>query len=583
MHTYSVLVERNVEAIMDDGVILRSVVYRPEAEAGQRFPVLLTRTPYGQEGAGAPGYFNPVEVASSGYMVVVQDCRGRFSSEGSFSPSSFEVDDGFRSVEWAASLPQSDGQVAMWGRSYFAETQWRAALNRPRSLKALALGVSAGGNANNGSLYRGGAVEFGSRFGWGHMTSLHEIQRKLSGKPASQESDMEVWRTAEAQLSAGTLLDKLPMAKLSAVAGDFARREIIPSLAEGPGATAANTWDEATNEPVDLPTLHVGGWFDIFLPSTLEQYQQQLGRSRYIEGINPRLVIGPWSHSNFSGLFPDKAFGLLASAATLGSGKSIQSLHVAWFDAVLKSQPTALEGFPPVLLYLMGANEWRGFKELPTPQTTRSWYLAEDGKLLDSPQGSGTNEYDYDPLDPVPTQGGATMLPGAYFPGPANQQGIESRPDVITFTSDEFSEAEILFGTVKATLYVQSSAPDTDFIARLCVVNPAGISHLLVDGITRASWRGSIDEEGKFSSNIPRSPLDPQTVYEITVGLWSTAYEVQPGDRLRLQITSSCHPRWDRNPNTGEVAYSASHPIVAHQRIHSGHKYPSRITTGILN
>jgi hypothetical protein len=174
------------------------------------------------------------------------------------------------------------------------------------------------------------------------------------------------------------------------------------------------------------------------------------------------------------------------------------------------------------------------------------------------------------------------MIYGPYMPGPADQFLVENRDDVLTFTTETLEDGVTVYGPVKATFHASSSAPDTDFVVRLCRVAPDGRSYSLADGIVRASWRDSLDEAGNFIPGRKPSPLEPGRVYEFTVSLWSTAYTFAPGDRLRVQVTSSCHPRWDRNPNTGALAYDAETTVPARQTLHFGTNYPSRLTTGTM-
>lgn len=579
---YSVLVE-NAETPMSDGVILRSTVYRPAVEA-ETFPVLLTRTPYGRDLAVNSAYFNPTTVAAQGYVVVMQDCRGRFGSDGEFLPSVNENYDGAASVEWAARLPYSNGKVGMWGRSYFSETQWRAAQESPTGLQALALGVSAGGNANNGALYRGGAHELGSRLGWGHASaSLNQLFREFTEDPEGRQAALDSWMELDGRFADGSVYDVLPLRDLESSFGSFMNSQVLPSAGEGPGSAFTQLWDSASASPVALPTLHIGGWFDIFTPNTLSQYRQQLALSSTVPGITPRLIVGPWTHTNFSGGFPDVSFGIGASGGLVGGLGDLSSLHVAWFDAALKNDASRLDTVPPVLLYFMGENAWRGFDALPSPTSSRNWYLGSAGTLSFEPGKAGIAEYSYDPLDPVPAAGGATMIHGAFPAGPADQAAVEARSDVLTFTTAPFEQPLTVFGDVSATIYASSSAVDTDFVVRMCRVAPDGTSTSIADGIVRASWRESYAGSGSYVSGIEPSPIVPGEVYEYTISLWETAFTFAEGESLRVQITSSCHPRWDRNLNTGKLAYESLETVVAEQTIHFGPDFPSRLTVGVLN
>ena len=581
---FNVLIENDVETPLSDGTILRSTVYRPAAD-GERFPVLLTRTPYGRDLSVNSAYFNPATVAAAGFVVILQDVRGRFGSDGDFAPSVQEADDGAEAVEWAASLPYSSGQVGMWGRSYFGESQLRAARRHPRGLAALAPGVCAAGNADHGALFRGGAFELGSRLSWGHGSiSLETIRREFAGDPARLDRELDAWRELDASFADGSAYGTLPLNDLKARASTFLQSHIIPSTGADPGGEISEAWNWPTSEPVALPTLNIGGWFDIFLPNTLAQYRLQLEASRKDPSVpSPNLILGPWSHTNYTGLFPDVAFPG-GSAASVGSFGDLSSIHAEWFRGVLDGDrgPNAPK-LPRALVYVMGENRWRGFDELPEPDAKIQFFLGPDGTLEEEAHGDGIVEYDYDPLNPVPTTGGATMHLGADFAGPAEQGQVEARGDVLTFTSEALAEPLTVFGEVTAHLFASSSAIDTDFVVRLCRVTRDGRSVGLADGIVRASWRDACAGDGVFRAGVPRRLLTPGRVEEFAVSLWATACTFQTGDRLRVQVTSSCHPRWDRNLNTGAKALDSSDTVVAHQAVHFGPSAPSRITLRVLS
>ena len=577
---YNVLIENDVETRLSDGTVLRSTVYRPVAE-GERFPVLMTRTPYGRDLSVNSAYFNPATVAAEGFAVVLQDVRGRFGSDGEFTPGGQEADDGAEAVEWAARLPYSSGKVGMWGRSYFGESQWRAARRAPHGLGALAPGVCAAGSADNGALFRGGAFELGSRLSWGHGSiSLDTIRREFADDPARLERELEAWRGLDASFADGSAYGTLPLNDLKSRACTFMQSAIIPSAGGDPGGEVSEAWDWPASAPVPLPTLNIGGWFDIFLPNTLGQYRLQLEASRRDPSVpRPRLILGPWSHASFTGLFPNAAFPGGSSAA-VGPYGDLSSIHAKWFRHALAGGPDPEP--PAALVYFLGEDRWRGFEELPEPTARRELFLGAGGTLADRPGEDAAVSYDYDPLDPVPSTGGATMHLGADVPGPAEQSGIEAREDVLTFSTEPLTEPLTVFGDITARLFASSSAVDTDFVVRLCRVTPDGRSLALADGIVRASWRDACADDGVFRAGVPRRPLTPGAIEEFTVSLWSTACTFSPGDRIRVQVTSSCHPRWDRNLNTGAKALDSSDTVVAHQRVHLGAATPSRITFGIL-
>ena len=577
-----VLIETDVEATMADGAILRSTVYRPAID-GAKYPVLLSRTPYGRDLGANSAYLNPATIAAGGYVVILQDCRGRFGSDGQFVPSVHEEQDGAQSVAWAAQLACSDGRVGMFGRSYFSETQWRAAQAGPRALTSLALGVSAGSNANNGALYRGGAFELGSRFGWGHASaSMNSMVREHAGNRHGLQRELATWRELDAAFTDGSVFDTLPLDSLAPRMNSFMNTHILPSAGQGPDNEFCRLWDSAAAQPVELPTLHIGGWFDIFAPNTLDQYHRQLAASNGRPWLRPRLILGPWSHTNLSGTFPETSFGLGASANAVAGHGDLSAIHRAWFDATLKQEPEALEKIPEVLIFFMGENRWRGFEQLPQPAKVQELFLGADGSLRSGPGRGGSLCFDYDPQDPVPTAGGATMIPGAIPAGPARQNHIEERGDVLVFTSAALEQELTVFGEISAQLFASSSAVDTDFVVRLCKVAADGTSTGIADGIVRGSWREACEGDGKFRPDIDPSPLEPGSVYRFSISLWATAYTFAAGERIRVQVTSSCHPRWDRNLNTGRLAYDSAESVVAHQQIFTGERFPSRVTLGIL-
>ncbi|WP_211439228.1 CocE/NonD family hydrolase [Corynebacterium glutamicum] len=577
-----VLIETDLEATMDDGVVLRATVYRPAVEDA-KYPVLLSRTPYGRDLGVNSAYLNPVTIAASGYVVIIQDCRGRFGSEGEFLPSVFEERDGAQSVSWAAQLPYSDGRVGMFGRSYFAETQWRAAQANSPELAALALGVSAGSNANNGALYRGGAFELGSRFGWGHASiSLSALFREHQQSPQELAQELSTWEQLDEAFADGSVYNTLPLKSLAPQMSNFMNLHVLPSAGQHPDNEFCRLWDSATEQPVQLPTMHIGGWFDIFSPNTLDQYQRQLEATKQVPELRPRLILGPWSHTNLTGTFPDTSFGMGASANAVASYGDLSAIHRAWFDAILKGDREALEKIPPVLIFFMGENQWRSFEQLPQPEKKLDLFLGADGTLQNNPGADESLSYIYDPKNPVPTAGGATMIPGAFPAGPAIQNQIEEREDVLVFTSAPLEQDLTVFGELTAQLFASTSAVDTDFVVRLCKVSSDDTSTGIADGIVRGSWREACSEDGKFRPGIEPRLLNPGTTYQFSISLWATAYTFSAGDRIRVQVTSSSHPRWDRNLNTGKLAYESAESAPAQQQIFTGAHLPSRISMQVL-
>ena len=578
-----ILIERNVPATMRDGVILRANIYRP-AESGP-FPVALTRLPYGKDLALAGAFLDPVRLASAGYIVVVQDVRGRYASGGDWRPFENEFDDGHDTVEWAARLPESDGQVAMWGLSYFGETQWQAAVTRPPALRALTPGITWG-EYRNGTIFRGGAREWGLGLAWPQTAlAADSLIRAHGDDPAALMRQI------------GTLVGVI-----DAVPHDYARLPLTDIRDEGGVLGFAADWlrlplddpfwdslaIEGRYGEVTLPTLHLGGWYDCFLGETIRQYAAMRAGAEARGSRPPRLIIGPWTHGIFGNVVGEIDFGLASNGAFRGGRGDLTALHQRWFDATLKGGEAGLASEPPVQLFVMGENRWRDYDRWPVPGAREEhWFLAGGGQAngrhgdgtLDraAPAGADTDTYVYDPANPVPTRGGATLLHPAIPRGAIDQGPNEDRPDVLCYTSAPFDQPYTIIGPLSVALFAASSAPDTDFVARLVDVWPDGRAIGIADGIIRASARASYPTPGKFAFTAP-TPIEPDRVYEYTIDLWATALTVLPGHRLRVEITSSSFPRWDRNLNTGADSATTVAMTTARQRIVHDADHPSHLT-----
>ena len=580
-----VVVQKNVPAEMRDGVTLMADVYRPAGrEASGEYPVLLTRQPYGKDLPVATNYLNPIKAAQAGYIVVVQDVRGRYASEGEWEPSVNEFEDGYDSVEWAARLPGSNGSVGMYGASYFGMTQWQAAVMQPPSLKSMVPGITYG-NYLNGAHMRGGAREYGLRLYWSEGILAPETVFRLYGGDRE-----ELVRRLPALV--GVMdnfpeeFDTLPMKDFPDPAG------VVPYMfdALGQGLTSElwrylNVDDRYEN--VAPPTFHIGCWYDIFLGETLKQYGAMKEKAEREGTRPPRMLIGPWYHNvSFPSLVGDLDFGFAASGLFMNYRGDVTTYHVRWFDATLKGREEALEGQPPVEVFVMGENRWRGYEEWPVPGSREEkWYLHPGGILSrEEPGGSedAPDEYDYDPKDPVPTIGGALLMPAVYRPGARDQRPNEERPDVLVYTSEELPGDYTAIGDVYATLFAASSAPDTDFVARLVDVHPDGRAINVTDGIIRASARESYKRPGTVKPVEP-TLIEPGRVYEYAIDLWATGITFGKGHRIRVEITSSSFPRWDRNLNTGQDGLTSSDSEVAHQSIFHDPRHPSSITLTVVD
>ncbi len=578
---HEITVQKNVPAKMRDGTTLMSDVYRP-AEEG-RYPVLLTRLPYGKDRPRDPTYFDPIRAAGAGYIVVVQDVRGRYASEGTFTPFVREYDDGYDTVEWAASLPGSSGDVGMFGLSYFGKTQWQAAVARPPSLKSMVPGVTWG-NHLNGVQMRGGVQELGVMLYWAMAAIAPDLLfRKHRAEPEKIAERLPELVGVVDELLAGGGYDVLPLKNLPNPDG------VAPFVRGGfERGVDDESWDflniDDKYDRINAPTFHVGGWYDCFIGETLKQYEAMRKRSKEAGMRPPHLLVGPWTHADFGSTFGDLDFGVGVSGAFLNYRGGLTDRHLRWFDATLKNDASALEGTPPIRVFVMGENRWRGYEQWPPPGSrTENWHLRSGGGLSREPAGAAEEpaEYDYDPQNPVPTLGGPTLMAPIHGAGARDQRGIEARDDVLVYTSDRLDRDYTVLGAVHATLFAASSAPDTDFVARLVDVHPDGRAIGLADGIIRASARESYPAPGVVSPT-PPSPIEPGGVYEFCVDLWATGNTFKVGHRLRVEITSSSHPRWERNLNTGESAVYSDRSEVARQTVFHDAGRPSRVTLSVV-
>jgi putative CocE/NonD family hydrolase len=578
-----IVIEHDVAVPMRDGTILRANVYRPAT--GGPFPVALTRLPYGKDFAAGTSFLDPARLARAGYIVVVQDVRGRYTSAGTFRPFEDEFADGYDTVQWAAQLPAADGQVAMWGLSYFGVTQWQAATMQPPALRALTLGI-APGEHRNGVTFRGGAREWGLGLAW-PLTAIaaDSLIRTYGNDPATLRQHV------------GALVGAI-----DAIPQDYARLPLTDMRDDGAVVGFATDWlRRPLHDPfwdrlrIDgrrgefaLPTLHFGGWYDCFLGETIRQYEATRDDAAAHGRRAPRLIIGPWTHGRFDHVVGEIDFGLASNGAFRGGRGDLTALHQRWFDAILKGDEAGLASEPPVQLFVMGENRWREYERWPIPGAQEErWFLGSgghangrhgDGTLArDTPQGAPDDQFVYDPASPVGTRGGATLLHPAFARGAVDQGPNEDRPDILCYTSAPFDAPYTIIGPLSVTLFAASSAPDTDFVARLVDLWPDGRAIGIADGIIRASARASYPASGQLTPTAP-TPIEPGRIYEYTIDLWATALTVLPGHRLRVEITSSNFPRWDRNLNTGGDSATTTAMTTARQRIVHDADHPSHLT-----
>ncbi|HLQ61656.1 MAG TPA: CocE/NonD family hydrolase [Candidatus Acidoferrales bacterium] len=519
---------------MRDGTVLRANVYRPAGRG--RWPVLLTRLPYGKDLPLGTAVLDPVQAARRGYVVVVQDTRGRFASDGDWVPLRREAEDGVDTIGWAAALPYGDGQVGMYGASYFGFTQWSAAVQAPPALKAMVPFITWA-DPLNGLIFRGGAFELGVQADWNLRVAFDVLVRRHRGDPKAMGDAFaalahELDHLAGEGYSSLPLTEFEPLRKLDVAPNFFEAFELGPDPKAADFATIAGK-----HEHVQVPTLNVGGWYDIFLQDTLANHtaMKALGRPSQV-------LIGPWTHGTQRNPVGELSFGFGSQAAFIDLRYEFGGLQLRWFDHWLKGAQNGVPEDPPVKIFVMGVNRWRSEAEWPLARaTTVRWHLRGEGGLSPEPPaaGDGPDAFTYDPADPVPTRGGALLIAPDYPAGPVDQRPVEARPDVLCYTSAPMESDLEVTGPVRLRLWAASDAPSTDFVARLCDVHPDGRSFNLTDGILRLTNLDGAE-------------------HELWIDLWSTSNVFRRGHRIRLQVTSSCFPRWDRNLNTGRWATDAA-------------------------
>ncbi len=558
----SVLVERDVECKTRDGVVLRADVYRP-AEAG-RYPVLLLRTPY-SKGLWQFTHLtlDPVRAAAAGYVVVIQDVRGRFSSAGDvFRPYRHEFDDGYDTVEWAARLPYADGNVGAYGVSYMGATAWHAAAAAPPSLRAIAPTTAPNDQFIDLS-WRGGAFLWGTHVMWWlQAIAPTALLRARAGTPDLIPTFLRLVDDID---GFETWVRHLPPRSFPPARPDDP--SFIPAFFETMEHPARDEYHRAgsvyeRHHEIRVPALILAGWHDLLLGADLAHFSQmRAGAATEEARARTRLVIGPWSHGMLLNVVGELDFGTRTSGLFLDLKEDVTGLHLRWFDRRLKGRSTGIDEEAPVRLFVQGVNRWRDeetwppVRAVPTP-----WYLAPGGRLgRERPAGGEPPAaYVYDPLDPCPTRGGNLLLPRTYPAGPVDQTPLLGRRDVLTYTSEPLTRDMEVTGPVAAVLHAATSARDTDWVVKLCDVQPDGRTFNVCDGILRIRYRTSWDAP---------TLATPGAVERYTIDLWATSWVFRTGHRIRVLVTSSDFPRYDRNPNTGELGVAATSTAPALQRI----------------
>ncbi|MBV9228759.1 MAG: CocE/NonD family hydrolase [Chloroflexi bacterium] len=583
--SHQITVDYDVPAKMRDGTILRANVYRPAGEG--KWPVLLTRLPYGKDFPLGSAALDPVQVARRGYVVIVQDTRGRFASGGDWVPMRNEPLDGVDTIEWAARLHYGNGNVGMYGGSYFGFTQWSAAVYQPLALKAMVPNITWS-DPLNGLFFRGGALELGTIANWQLMMGLNVLMRRYAGDPDPANLGRAIYSLAKEMDALGTEgYWSLPLKDF----GPLKRTDVAPSFFEFFEYPMNREHSDpmtilGKHERVTAPSLNVGGWYDIFLQDTIENFRIMRERGSTPEARQSKLLIGPWSHGGTINPIGEANFGFGATAAFIDLKMDFMSWQIRWFDHWLKGIDTGMLNEPPIKLFVMGANVWRDEQEWPLVRAVETRYYLHSGGQANTLNGDGVlsttapeneapDQYNYDPANPVRTNGGALLMSPEFRPGVFDQRSTESREDVLVYTTPVLEQDVEVTGPISVHLWATSSAPDTDFVARLVDVYPDGYAHNLTDGIIRTRYRN-------FARGEAPSLIEPEKAYEYEIDLWATSNLFKKGHRIRLDVTSSCFPRWDRNPNTGHDFGADDGLVVARQTILHDALHPSYVLLPIV-
>ena len=556
-----------VDVPMRDGVKLSTDIYLPDVDGPT--PAVLIRTPYSNNSEGMVQdcmYF-----ATRGYAAICQDVRGRWDSAGEWYPFRHEAEDGYDTHEWIGSQPWCDGNLGTLGGSYVAMVQWQAAPLRSKYLKAMVPRVGYSNFYHNWA-YTGGAFQLAFNLRWIGI-QMHTRTNRVQ----------YLWFPEDNHIS--NLFWHLPLNTMDEAAGrdnrywkDWVAHPDYDDYWKGMRPV------EERYDEVNVPTYGMGGWFDVFLQGTLNNFMGVKKHGQEPGKSNQKVVVGPWIHSL-------GAAGTETVTGDVDYGDVVKidlmNEHLRWFDYWLKGIDNGVTDEPPVNVFVMGANEWKTASDWPIPETQYTPYYLHSGGNANSLFGNGTldatppngespDQFVYDPQHPVMTVGGSTCCGEELTPvsmGPRDQQQVEWRPDVLVYTTEPLEQDVEVTGPVSMTLYAASDAPDTDFTAKLVDVGPTGVAYNVAQGIIRARYRDSWEEP---------SLLEPGQVYEYAIDLWSTSNRFLKGHQIRVEVSSSNFPQFDRNPNTGHKFGVDDETRIANQTIYHDAERPSHITLPIV-
>ncbi len=585
--------ERNVMIPMRDGTRLATDLYTPDSASP--YPLVLERTPYNKENATMMWSHTHTYLLDHGYAVAIQDTRGRFASEGVWYPL---LDDGWGknqdgkdTIEWLAKHPFCNGRIGTFGGSYSGNTQYLMAPTRPAGLECMFVREGCA-DLTEEWVYRGGVFELGLNLHWGTAQSVDALANRIRSLTRAVDENME------------EVFDELPSLSNAYYADPF---QWLRDFVSHPPEDLAfwDQWTFSKHYPeVDVPILHFGAWYDIFIRATIANFT---GLSRNAASqkarSSQRLFIGPWMHGpmvsdNFMRRVGDLDFG---PEAIIDFNQLVQH----WFDHWLKGKDNGLANEPPITLFTMGSNTWKKLAQWPPLGVQYVKYYLHHGPSVGAPslnhgilgpapptKAETPDSFSYDPLQPTRTIGGNTLYAFSHSKdllpknleaadehmaelglqaGPRDQRPAEG--SCLTYTTEVLEDDVEVTGPVTVHLYISSTAEDTDFVAKLTDVWPDGRSILITDGIQRARYR---------NSKLKPIPLKPGEPSFIAIDLWATSNVFRKGHRIRVSITSSNFPRYSRNLNIWKVGGKAQEAVVATNTVYHDHKRPSHIVLPIM-
>jgi len=572
----SVIVDKNVDVSMRDGVILRADIYRPTDEG--QYPVLVQRTPYNKEmWLITASTLDPIRAAAAGFVVVIQDVRSRWASEGGvFFPYRDEEPDCADTVDWAAKQSWSAGVVGCYGLSYMGGNTWLGAASGHEALRAISPTTAPNSFWHN-NFWRDGVMQLSTLMTWA-LRIIGPAALIRSGKELP-ELMARLTELADANDAFSELVCEQPLNELSA--GHKEDENFVPFLYEMFKHPVPDAWTDGMllnnrHESVKVPALIIAGWYDMLLGADLEHFAGMKANGGTEQAReNTRIIIGPWSHGMFMNMVGQVDFGFRSSGLFMDLKEDLTTLQLRWFSRWLKDEQNGIDNEAPVKLFVQGINRWRDEQEWPPARAVATpWYLGGNANFgPDKPQlEMSPDSYVYDPEDPCPTCGGTLLMPPKYAPGPLDQAPILGRRDVLVYTSDVLAEDLELAGQVSAEIYASTSALDTDWMIKLCEVRADGKTFNVCDGVLRASYQ--VHQTGQA--------FEPGEVVKWKLNLLATAMVFKAGHRLRVIITSSDFPRYDRNPNTGEVGVEAVGSVPALQKVYHDQRYASHIVLPVI-